>query len=101
MSNLKNNKIQTFSKIKYDTDFLKNLIVSRRELKNYSQRQLARRIGISNAAISDLEGGLIQKPSVEILIKISEELDVSISELLKTSGYGKLLTLIKKEEVNY
>lgn len=97
MNNL--NKIKSFLKSKYNTDALKNLIVSGRELKNYSQRKLARRIGLSNATISDLERGEIQKPSVEILIKISEELDISISKLLKTAGYGKLLTLLNKDEI--
>lgn len=97
MNNLKDKKRKSYFKLKCNTNALKSLIVAGRELKNFSQRELARRIGISNAAINDLERGKIQKPSVEILINISEELDISISKLLKAAGYGKLLTLLNND----
>ena len=99
MSNLNKNKLKSFSKSKCNKNALKNLIVSGRESKNYSQRKLARRIGLSNATISDLERGEVQKPSVEILIKISEELNISIKKLLKAAGYGKLLTLLNNDNI--
>jgi len=94
MSNLKTKERKSFYKSKCNTDALKNLIIAGRELKNVSQRELARRLGLSNTTINDLERGNIQKPSVEILINISEELDISINMLLKAAGYGKLLTLL-------
>jgi len=97
MSNLKTKETKSFYKSKCNTDALKNLIVAGRELKNVSQRELARRIGISNTTINDLERGNIQKPGVEILINISEELEISINMLLKAAGYGKLLTLLNNE----
>ena len=97
MSNLKNNKIKLLSKSKCNINALKSLIVVGRETKNYSQRELARRIGLSNKAINDLERGKIQKPSVDILINISEKLDIPISKLLEAAGYGKLLTLLNSD----
>lgn len=99
MNNLKTKERNSFYKSKCNTNALKNLIVAGRELKNVSQRELARRIGISNTTINDLERGNIQKPGVEILINISEELEISINMLLKAAGYGKLLTLLNNDNL--
>lgn len=97
MNSLETEKSESFYKSKCNTNALKSLIVAGRELKNVSQRELARRIGISNTTINDLERGNIQKPGVEILINISEELEISINMLLKAAGYGKLLTLLNND----
>lgn len=97
MNSLETEKRESFYKSKCNTNALKSLIVAGRELKNVSQRELARRIGISNTTINDLERGNIQKPGVEILINISEELEISINMLLKAAGYGKLLTLLNND----
>ena len=76
---------------------LQCLIVNGRKQKQFSQRELARRIGISNTSLNDLENGKVQKPDVEILRKISEELDISIMKLLIMSGYDKLIKLLTME----
>lgn len=94
MNSLETKERKSFYKSKCNTNALSNLIVAGRELKNVSQRELARRIGLSNKAINDLERGNIKKPAIEILINISEELDISINMLLKAAGYGKLLILL-------
>lgn len=73
------------------------LIVNGRKQKQFSQRELARRIGISNTSLNDLENGKVQKPDVETLRKISEELDISIMKLLIMSGYDKLIKLLTRE----
>lgn len=98
MNSLETKERKLFYKSKCNTNALSNLIVAGRELKNVSQRELARRIGLSNKSINDLERGKIQKPAVEILINISEELDISINMLLKAAGYGKLLTLLNNDK---
>lgn len=77
---------------------LKTLIVSGREIKNFSQRELARRIGLSNTSLNDLENGKVQKPDIEILRKIAEELDLSLEELLKAAGYGALTNMLSTDE---
>lgn len=97
MNNLKGNT-NSFSKSKCNTIALKNLIENGRIAKNISQRELSRRIGISNTSVHDLERGRVQKPSIEILIGISEELDISIKKLLKAAGYERLLFLLKNAE---
>lgn len=76
---------------------LQCLIVNGRKQKQFSQRELARRIGISNTSLNDLENGKVQKPDVETLRKISEELDISIMKLLIMSGYDKLIKLLTRE----
>ena len=62
---------------------LKSLIEGGRDIKNFSQRELARRIGLSNTSLNDLENGKVKKPDIEILRKIAEELDLSLEQLLK------------------
>lgn len=88
----------TLPKSKCDTNALKNLIENGRKMKNISQRELSRKIGISHVSVNDLEKGKIQKPSIDILINISEELDISINELLKVAGYEKLLFLLNSDK---
>ncbi len=78
---------------------LKTLIVSGREIKNFSQRELARRIGLSNTSLNDLENGKVQKPDIEILRKIAEKLDLSLEELLKTARYGAWKNIIKEVRI--
>lgn len=84
---------------KCNTRILKNLIVSARNKKRISQRELARRIGINHVSVNDLEEGRIQKPSIEILTNISKELDISISKLLRAAGYERLLFLLNEERL--
>ena len=67
---------------------LKTLIEGGRDIKNFSQRELARRIGLSNTSLNDLENGKVQKPDIEVLRKIAEELDLSLEQLLKAAGYN-------------
>lgn len=51
-----------------------------RKLKKISQRELARRCGISGQMISKIENNL-SNPSIETLNKIAEVLEVSLSDL--------------------
>lgn len=98
MSNLKEKKLKSVSKSKCNPITLKDLIENGRIIKKISQRELARRIGISNTSVNDLERGRIKKPSIEMLVNISEELNISINELLKASGYEKLLFLLNNDK---
>lgn len=98
MNNVKELEFNLSPKSKCDTNALKNLIENGRRIKKMSQRELSRRIGINHVSINDLERGRIQKPSVEILINISEELDISINKLLKAAGYERLLFLLNKDK---
>ena len=77
---------------------LKTLIEGGRDIKNFSQRELARRIGLSNTSLNDLENGKVQKPDIEVLRKIAEELDLSLEQLLKAAGYNAITTMLTSDE---
>ena len=70
------------------SDF-KEMIENARKLKGYSQRELARKIGLSQSTYNDTINGKIKKPDIDILKKIAEELDLSLDLMLKESGYGE------------
>jgi len=75
---------------------LKALIEGGRDIKNFSQRELARRIGLSNTSLNDLENGKVKKPDIEILRKIAEELDLSLELLMKAAGYNQVAYMFKQ-----
>ncbi len=77
---------------------LKALIEGGRDVKNFSQRELARRIGLSNTSLNDLENGKVKKPDIEVLRKIAEELDLSLEQLLKAAGYDALTNWFSNDE---
>ncbi len=52
-------------------EILADMLISAREDKGYSQRQLAHITGISNSEISKLEKGQRISPNLKILKKIS------------------------------
>ncbi len=68
---------------------MKNMVENARKLKGYSQRELSKRIGLSQSTYNDTINGKIKKPDLEILKKIAEELDLSLELMLKDSGYGE------------
>ena len=52
-----------------------------RKQKNFSQLQLAEKLGITDKAISKWERG-ISKPSSSIMLELCEILGISVNELL-------------------
>ena len=74
------------------TDF-KEMIENARKLKGYSQRDLAKIIGLSQSTYNDTINGKIKKPDIDILKRIAEELDLSLDLMLKESGYGESFSL--------
>src|SRR5690348_13126172 len=67
-------------------DKLKDL----RKTSEYTIREVADRSGVSAAYISQLENGNRGIPSPEILMKLSEGLNVSYKELMNIAGYLEL-----------
>ncbi len=74
------------------SDF-KEMVENARKLKGYSQRALAKKIGLSQSTYNDTINGKIKKPDIDILKKIAEELDLSLDLVLKESGYGESFCL--------
>lgn len=64
-------------------DQLKHL----RKQKGFTIREVADRSGVSTAYISQLENGNRGIPSPDILMKLSEGLNISYSELMNLAGY--------------
>jgi transcriptional regulator with XRE-family HTH domain len=70
-----------------DEIYLKKLgdkIVRLREEKDISQRELARRIKTNNTQIRRIETGIVNS-SINMLRKIANEFDITISELVDIS----------------
>jgi transcriptional regulator with XRE-family HTH domain len=62
---------------------LGELIAIARELKGWSQRELAAKSGVSNAIISQMETGFIKSPSFIKVVKIAKALNLSLDRLAK------------------
>lgn len=58
-----------------------------RKVKGFTIREVAERSGVSSAYISQLENGNRGVPSPDILLKLSDGLSSSYSELMKMAGY--------------
>lgn len=71
-----------------NTDFSK-ILKELRSSKGLSLRKVEKKIGISNAYLSQLENGKISQPSPHILHKLSEVYNTSYNGLMKLAGYIK------------
>ncbi|WP_373899314.1 helix-turn-helix domain-containing protein [Haloimpatiens sp. FM7315] len=70
-------------------EILADMLISAREEKGYSQRQLALKTGVSNSEISKLEKGQRLNPNLKILKKLSDALGLNYEEMLEALGYIK------------
>ena len=82
-----------------DTEKISVLIRNKRKEKNLTQEELARKINVTEKAISRWETGR-GTPDISLLIPLSEALGVSVSEILKGKEDKKEEENIK-EIVNY
>lgn len=80
-----------------ETYDLKRMLTVARETKGLSQRKLAKIIGIHHSSLNDLENGRIKKIDVEVLRKISEELDLNLESLLQAAGYNQVVNTFKNK----
>ena len=63
-------------------------IRNHREMKNFSQGELARRLRVSRSYISTLENGA-RNPSIKSLEKIARVLEVNVASLVGESKFGE------------
>lgn len=74
-----------------DIDALAHLVIGRREVLKYSQRDLASKAGISNSTVSRIEKGSEAKnpicPDPPTLKKIADALYIEYMIVLETIGY--------------
>ena len=71
----------------------KDMVENARKIKGYSQRELAKMIGMSQSTYNDTINGKIKKPDIDILKRIAEELDLSLDLMLKESRYGESFSI--------
>ena len=65
-----------------DVEKISNLIKTKRKEKGLTQEELAQKINVTEKAISRWETGR-GTPDISLLVPLSEELGVSVSEILK------------------
>ena len=82
-----------------DIEKISNLIKTKRKEKELTQEDLAQKINVTEKAISRWETGR-GTPDISLLVPLAEELDISVSELLKGREDKKEDNNIK-EIVNY
>jgi transcriptional regulator with XRE-family HTH domain len=62
---------------------------SARERLHLTQAEVARRVGISRAAIAELEAGRIQQPRAAVFARLSAVLGIPVALLLAATGVGE------------
>jgi transcriptional regulator with XRE-family HTH domain len=62
---------------------------SAREGLHLTQAEVARRVGISRAAIAELEAGRIQQPRAAVFARLSAVLGIPAALLLAATGVGE------------
>ncbi len=62
---------------------------SARQGLHLTQAELARRVGISRAAIAELEAGRIQQPRAAVFARLSAVLGIPAALLLAATGVGE------------
>ena len=62
---------------------LKTVLRELREKAGMSQLELAKKSGVAQGYISDLEGGDKKNPGLDVLKKLARALDVPVTDLLE------------------
>jgi transcriptional regulator with XRE-family HTH domain len=60
-----------------------------RERSHLTQAELAQRVGVSRAAIAELEAGRIQQPRAAVFARLSAVLGIPAAILLAATGVGE------------
>ncbi|WP_313469477.1 helix-turn-helix transcriptional regulator [Lysinibacillus sp.] len=69
-----------------EQDTFGEVIKQARKAKGISLREMASKVGISHPYLSQLENGKNNNPSIEIILDLSRELDLSFAYLIHLSG---------------
>lgn len=85
---------------------LSTIVRLRRKQLGLSLRGLAKKSGVSSSYISSIEKGMNNKqnspvvPTIEVLVKLAQGLDISLIELITLSGFDKIHESNKTVETN-
>lgn len=72
-----------------------------RKDRGYSLSELAEKANISKSYLSNIERQLNHNPSIQVLIKIAQVLQVEIDELLEGDIKQETKTLLEKEWIDF
>lgn len=72
-------------------DKFKEIIKDARVKKGYSQRRLARMVGLHHSTYNDIENNKIKKVDLIIIMKLCNFLDLDLSYVLKNDMEYKLI----------
>ena len=75
----------------------KKTIELARKLKGLSQRQLAKKIGLSQSTYNDIINGKIEKVNIENIKKIADGLELSFESLIKQTYYKIIFDYIEED----
>ncbi len=78
-------------------DALGRILAESRNRKGLSLRAVEAATGVSNAYLSQLEGGKIREPSPNILFKLAEHYGLRYEHVLELAGYPTPPTIDKAE----
>ncbi|HKW78428.1 MAG TPA: helix-turn-helix domain-containing protein [Candidatus Limnocylindria bacterium] len=70
-----------------DVDSLGQLVREQRTRLHLTQSELARRVGVSRSAISELEAGRIEQPRATVFARLATALGLPAAALLAAAGY--------------
>ena len=73
--------------MKEDKLTLGQFLQEARERKELTLRAVEKAVGVSNAYLSQLEGGKIRQPSPVVLHRLSDLYEISYSDTLQLAGY--------------
>ena len=78
----------------YDLKILGRNIKGARQLKGLTQKELAKKVGLTSDTISKIERGKQENIGMRYLILIQEELDVAMEELFMVDSEARVIKLV-------
>jgi len=78
----------------YDLKILGRNIMKSRQLKGLTQKELAKKVGLTSDTISKIERGKQENIGMRYLILIQGELDVAMEELFMVDPEAKVMKLV-------
>ena len=76
---------------------LATLVRRQREQLHLSQSELAKQVGVSRSAISELEAGRIMQPRAAMFARLAKALGIPAAALLAAAGYPEAEVLLDLE----
>lgn len=80
-----------------DAEALARVVRAQRQRLRLTQDELARQVGVSRSAISELEAGRIAQPRASVFARLAKALGIPAAALLAAAGYPEADILLEVE----